>query len=114
MIEAVMRQIERFARRGDTDGATRLHNLTRAALTRIARDRRHRRNPSAVAASLRTVCNAAHEQGLHAEQLVILVKQDWHHLSETQRLNRLEADAMLAGIVSTCIKEFFHAELQSR
>ena len=95
------------------DGAGRIQDLARAALRASIADRRAGRDhPELLADRLRGACDAAREQGLHAEELLIIVKQCWLHLSDTRVLERHAADEALESIVATCIREFYRPGLE--
>ena len=63
---------------------------------------------SVLTEKIRSVCQHAHEQGLHAEQVIIMIKEMWAEL-----LPPLTFDAMqqehdrLSDVVSLTIAEFY-------
>jgi hypothetical protein len=57
--------------------------------------------------ALRPACDAAHERGLHAEQLLILVKNVWHELPATRRATREDAERLLARVITLCVDEYY-------
>ena len=55
----------------------------------------------------RAACDRARNDGLRAEQLLLILKAAWREVSERRRLSRVEADAALARVVSACIDEYY-------
>jgi hypothetical protein len=95
------------------DGATKIRDLTTRMLREVAWDRRHGRKPDGnQIEELREVCNAAREQGLHAEDLLIIIKQSWTQLTEAQLLERLDADETLSHVITRAIVELYRADGQ--
>ena len=71
----------------------------------------------ALRAALRVTCERARRDGLRAEQLLLVVKAVWHDLPERRELPRVDADEVLARVVTACIAEYFDeppAERQRR
>lgn len=62
---------------------------------------------------VRPVCDTAREDGLRAEQLLILVKQAWDQLVENHELDRSDSDVALSEVVTLCIKEFYRTGQES-
>jgi len=56
---------------------------------------------------MRRSCDVAHERGLQAEQLLLLLKQAWRELPEAQRLPHHEAGDGLARVITVCIHEYY-------
>jgi hypothetical protein len=91
----------------------RVRELTETALRTVVADRqRGRRRFADIADALRDACDAAREDGLHAEQLLVIVKDCWHRLPDTQVLEHRAAAEMLADVVGTCIRQFYRQELE--
>jgi hypothetical protein len=57
--------------------------------------------------SIESVCADAREQGIAAEQLLIILKERWRELPEAQRLLRRVADEMRARLITTCIDAYY-------
>ena len=66
--------------------------------------------PVRIREALRQACDTAHERGLHAEQLLILVKEAWHELPATRRATRDEAERLLARVITLCVEEYYALE----
>ena len=62
---------------------------------------------SALRPRLRPVVDEAHAAGLHAEQLLSLMKESWRSRPVPRGENRELARAQLDGIITLCIKEFY-------
>lgn len=66
------------------------------------------RPPSAeLSAALCKLCDAAHERGLHAEQVLILLKETWRDLPEARWSMRHLDGGPLVRSISLCIDEFY-------
>jgi hypothetical protein len=59
---------------------------------------------------LRSACARAREAGLHAEDLIVILKDVWRELPDVQKMERAESNNTLAHIVSSCIEEFYTGE----
>ncbi len=58
--------------------------------------------------ALRDVCAATHEQGLHAEELLILLKREWAATpDETTWLLTYGRNDLLRDLIALCIEEFY-------
>ena len=90
------------------EAAAHVGDLTQLALRRVLADFRSGHRPDAnVAAGLREACDAARKNGLRAEEMLLIVKQTWWHLSDTQVLIHRDAVAALDEVITLCIKEFY-------
>lgn len=58
---------------------------------------------------LRRACRAAHQSGLHAEQLVIILKDAWTRVPNTARRSGRDVEEAFNQLVSLCIEEFYTA-----
>lgn len=99
----------------DTNGVaprdTRLLELAHGALRRATQAVRAEGTVDAeVRLLIRGVCDVAHERGLVAEQLVVVLKDAWWELPEKRRLPRQDASAVLAHAITLCIHEFYARE----
>lgn len=59
---------------------------------------------------LRRACRAAHGAGLHAEQLVILLKDAWNRVPATARRHGRDVDAAFDRLVTLSIDEYYRVE----
>lgn len=59
--------------------------------------------------ALRRACDAAREGGLHAEELVVLVRVRWRYLPKAGTLEGPQGEALCARVVTLCIREFYSA-----
>lgn len=88
-------------------------DMTEAAVTQVLRRRRYDSSrgadqlPSEVRPLLRRVCEAAREEGLYPEQLLVLLKAEWRDVSEARQLAREEGETLLSHVVSLCIHEYY-------
>ncbi|HEY8311792.1 MAG TPA: hypothetical protein VIG47_14615 [Gemmatimonadaceae bacterium] len=63
---------------------------------------------SVLTEKIRSVCQHAHEQGLRAEQVVILIKEMWAELRPPLTLEAMrEEHNRLSDVVSLTIREFY-------
>ena len=60
--------------------------------------------------ALRQLCTEARDQGLRAEQLLVLMKSRWRQVPEARRASRDAADGMFAVVVTLCIREYYASE----
>ena len=59
---------------------------------------------------MKELCSAARAEGLTAEQMVVAVKSTCYSSEEVSELDTTsERDALLAKIVTACIKEYYRA-----
>lgn len=56
---------------------------------------------------MRQACDAAHECGWHAEQLVIMLKSVWRELPEAQVTRLRDGDEVLSRVITLCIDEYY-------
>lgn len=64
-------------------------------------------------AAFRFACERAREEGLRAEQLLLVLKAIWHDLPESRQMSPVDADAVLARAVTACIRECYGEPLTS-
>jgi len=96
---------------GKTDANAHVRDLTQVVLHGVLDDLHSgRRLEKRIADGLRQTCDAAREHGLRAEELLVILKQSWHHLADTQFADRHDADATLSHLVTKCIREFYRPE----
>jgi hypothetical protein len=82
--------------------------LARVAVARALAAVERRQPPNGeVHASLQLACNAARQNGLHAESLILMVKDSWRDLADTKILERHESDVALEELITMCILEFY-------
>lgn len=63
---------------------------------------------SVLTEKIRSLCQHAHEQGLHAEQVVILIKEMWAELLPPLTYDALRDEHnRLSDVVSLTIQEFY-------
>lgn len=60
--------------------------------------------------SFRNVCTLARDQGLRVEQLLIILKQFWSHLTEARVWGPRESEERLSRLVTTCIEEYYRSD----
>lgn len=53
------------------------------------------------------MCDVAHERGLRAEHLLLILKKSWRELPEARSLPRHDAGDVLARTITACIKEYY-------
>lgn len=63
--------------------------------------------------ALRELCDAAHTNGMRAEQVLVLLKDAWRSLPEARSAPRDEQQSVLAFVIGLCIKEFYAAQRES-
>lgn len=75
---------------------------------------RHARNDGATARmdedthdAMRSVCAMARATDVRAETLILAIKGGWRQLPEAQGATRMDAEIMLAALVTMCIKEYY-------
>lgn len=59
--------------------------------------------------ALRDACDRARHDGLRAEQFLLVLKAAWHDMPERRVLPHIDADAVLARVVTACIDEYYHS-----
>jgi hypothetical protein len=121
---ADVKQPEGESLTGESDGEDKVRGLTRLVLWRVLTDLGADRRPDEnVTLGIREACDAARTHGFHAEDLLILVKESWRELSDTQFVARhddragkahheaqLRRDEALNAIISMCIREFYRPD----
>jgi hypothetical protein len=58
-------------------------------------------------AALRELCDVARERGLHAEQLLLVLKESWRRLPETRLVMRQDAGEVLGRAISMCVVAYY-------
>lgn len=92
----------------DTGG--RLNELADELLRRAVRARdRGGAVDGEMREALRRACDAAHERGLHAEELVVHLRARWRYLPKPGPLEGHEGETLCARVVTLCICEFYSA-----
>jgi hypothetical protein len=65
-------------------------------------------------AALRVTCERARDDGVRAEQLLLVLKATWHDLPGRRQLPHLDGDAVLARLVTACIAEYYDDDPNER
>lgn len=95
------------AQRG-TDPAPRLGDLTRGVLRSAVRSARHVDAPDGeLRKLLGRACRVARDHGIHAEQLIVMLKAGWRELPEACQMPRDDADAVLGRVITLCVGEYY-------
>ena len=93
---------------GTYDPGTHLHDLARRALgCALHASRGEGAAQAGIRETLRDVCAAAHARGLHAEQVLVILKEAWRSLPDGRDTIQPDADAALGRVVSLCISEYY-------
>ena len=66
-----------------------------------------------VCEAIHRVCEAAHTYDVHAEALLIIIKARWRQLPEVTRAMSVGKDALLARVISSCIRVFYSRDVPS-
>lgn len=67
--------------------------------------------PARIRRAVRPMCDDARRSGLHAEQLLIVVKSAWASLPEAQTLSVTgRRRDLLTDVIRICIDEFYRTE----
>ena len=56
---------------------------------------------------MRELCAAARANEVRAETLILAIKDGWRRLPDSNGWSRLDAEVMLAGLITGCIKEYY-------
>lgn len=89
-------------------GPTCLRRLTSAALRRAVETAGHAGHPdSELDHLLRLACETARASGVEVEHVLIRLKECWRELPEARRIPRADGEALLAGVITLCIEEYF-------
>lgn len=64
---------------------------------------------SDLSATMRELCAAARQQGLRAEELIMLFKKTWSERPELRTMPREETARLFDSVVSMCVEEFYGA-----
>ena len=62
---------------------------------------------SDLAATMRELCAAARQQGLRAEELIILFKKTWAERPELRTMSREETGRLFDSVVTMCVEEYY-------
>lgn len=93
---------------GAEAGHARLRVLADRALRRAARPARAEdRVDSLVRELICHACDVAHECGVPAERLLLVLKEAWWELPEARHLPRPDAGEVLARTITVCIHEYY-------
>lgn len=57
--------------------------------------------------AMRALCAEARQQGMRAEELIVLFKKTWAERPELQSLSREETGRLFDAMVSMCVEEFY-------
>ena len=57
--------------------------------------------------AMRAVCLAARQQGLRAEELIVMFKKTWSERPELRSMSREETVRLLDFVVTMCVEEFY-------
>jgi hypothetical protein len=94
--------------RSPTSESTRLRSLCGAALRRaLLADASPAATMRGVRPILADACREAHARGLHAEQLLVMLKSAWFEVPKGGNLSRFESDGVLTRVVTLCIDEYY-------
>lgn len=74
------------------------------------RARRGHEGQDGLGEPMRAVCDTARLCGLHAEQLLVVLKDAWRRLPEAKLIDRHESEELLTRVIHDCI-EAYYAEL---
>jgi hypothetical protein len=84
-----------------------IHDALRSAARALRHDGTNGEPDERSRAALNLVCTLARRDELHAEQLLVALKDAWRRLPEVQSAPRTDADVTLACVVTHCIEEFY-------
>jgi hypothetical protein len=56
---------------------------------------------------MRTLCAAARQQGLRAEELIVLFKKTWAERPELRTMSREETSRLFDAVVTLCVEEYY-------
>ena len=57
--------------------------------------------------AIRDVCAEARQQGMRAEELIVVFKRAWHARPELQTLSREETGRLLESVITMCVEEYY-------
>ena len=86
-----------------------LPDLLRRALSGLLGQRWPNEPDGDLRLALRDACDRARNDGLRAEELLLVLKDAWRELPERRGLPRVDPDEALARVVTACIDEFYHS-----
>lgn len=95
-------------RAGPGPEAAALRELIRTALLYALRSTQDWKAPDGeLQRIVRGVCAAATQDGLRAEQIVIIVKDSWRDLAAAREMLRGDGEPVLAHVITLCIEEYY-------
>ena len=95
-------------RHGSDESLAEIHALARGVVERaLAGATRGMRQDADLQTRLRLTCAAARRRGLHAETVVLIVKDSWRNFADPHVIDRLAAEPVLRRLVTMCINEFY-------
>ena len=84
--------------------------LLRGALRRVLSDNwQEAARKDDLRQALRDACEWARRESLRAEQLLLVLKDAWRELPERRHLPHVDADDLLAAVVTACIEEYYRS-----
>jgi hypothetical protein len=60
--------------------------------------------------AMRDLCSAARQQGMRAEELIVLFKKTWSERPELRGMSREETGRLFDSVVTMCVDEFYDAD----
>lgn len=57
--------------------------------------------------TMRELCAAARQQGLRAEELIVLFKKTWAERPELRTMSREETGQVFDAVVTLCVEEYY-------
>jgi len=62
---------------------------------------------SDLATTMRELCAAARQQGLRAEELIVMFKRTWAERPELRTMSREETSRLFDAVVTMCVEEYY-------
>jgi len=122
VVPSVMDSEDRPEATVESDGKAHVRDLTRRVLRRVlAGTRRGSSLGAGVKEEVREACDAARDNGLHAEDLLVLVKQSWRDVSDADFIAgevsiapssaaQARRDQVLTEVITMFIREFYRPQ----
>ena len=119
VVPSIMHPNERPETTVESDGKAQVRDLTRRVLRGVlAGARRGSSLGAGVKEEVREACDAARDNGLHAEDLLVLVKQSWRDVSDADFVEgegstapssgmQARREQVLTEIITMFIREFY-------
>lgn len=63
--------------------------------------------------AVREFCDGAHGRRVHAERLLVILKDEWRRLPEARRADPSREGVVLDRMITLCIDEYFEPRLRS-